>query len=101
MTTGFPNVVYVIGDAATLVVDTGLGNTNGALVVRVNQGAIPPEPATVATELAAAIQALLGDRPRLTELGEYVEKARQDRSAPRTAEAFVAAWSELLGTSRG
>ena len=73
----------------------------GALVVRVNQGAIPPEPATVATELAAAIQALLGDRPRLTELGEYVEKARQDRSAPRTAEAFVAAWSELLGTSRG
>jgi|SRR5579862_2374702 len=35
MTPGFPNVVYVIGDAATLVVDTGLGNTNGALVVRV------------------------------------------------------------------
>jgi glyoxylase-like metal-dependent hydrolase (beta-lactamase superfamily II) len=35
MTTGFPNVVYVIGDAATLVVDTGLGNANGALVARV------------------------------------------------------------------
>lgn len=35
MTTGFPNVVYVVGDAATLVVDTGLGNTNGALVARV------------------------------------------------------------------
>ena len=26
MTTGFPNVVYVVGDDATLVVDTGLGN---------------------------------------------------------------------------
>ena len=35
MTTGFPNVVYVVGDAATLVVDTGLGTANGALVARV------------------------------------------------------------------
>ena len=35
LTPGFPNVVYVIGDGATLVVDTGLGNRNGALVARV------------------------------------------------------------------
>jgi len=35
MTTGFPNIVYVIGDAATLVVDTGLGNPNGAVAARV------------------------------------------------------------------
>jgi glyoxylase-like metal-dependent hydrolase (beta-lactamase superfamily II) len=35
MTTGFPNVVYVIGDSAALVVDTGLGNANGALVARI------------------------------------------------------------------
>jgi glyoxylase-like metal-dependent hydrolase (beta-lactamase superfamily II) len=35
MTPGFPNVVYVIGDAATLVVDTGLGNGNGAVAARV------------------------------------------------------------------
>jgi glyoxylase-like metal-dependent hydrolase (beta-lactamase superfamily II) len=35
MTPGFPNVVYVVGDSATLVVDTGLGNSNGALVARV------------------------------------------------------------------
>jgi glyoxylase-like metal-dependent hydrolase (beta-lactamase superfamily II) len=35
MTTGFPNVIYVVGDDATLVVDTGLGNGNGALVARV------------------------------------------------------------------
>lgn len=32
MTPGFPNVVYVVGDNATLVVDTGLGTKNGALV---------------------------------------------------------------------
>jgi hypothetical protein len=28
---GFPNVVYVIGSRATLVVDTGLGERNGAM----------------------------------------------------------------------
>jgi len=35
MITGFPNVVFVVGDDATLVVDTGLGPGNGALVARV------------------------------------------------------------------
>jgi glyoxylase-like metal-dependent hydrolase (beta-lactamase superfamily II) len=35
MTTGFPNVIYIVGDNATLVVDTGLGNANGALLARV------------------------------------------------------------------
>jgi glyoxylase-like metal-dependent hydrolase (beta-lactamase superfamily II) len=35
MTPGFPNVVYVVGNDATLVVDTGLGNKNGALVARI------------------------------------------------------------------
>jgi len=35
MTTGFPNVVYMVGNDATLVVDTGLGNANGTLVARV------------------------------------------------------------------
>jgi glyoxylase-like metal-dependent hydrolase (beta-lactamase superfamily II) len=33
--TGFPNVVFVVGNTATLVVDTGLGLDNGALVARV------------------------------------------------------------------
>jgi glyoxylase-like metal-dependent hydrolase (beta-lactamase superfamily II) len=35
ITPGFPNVVYVVGDNATLVVDTGLGNKNGQLVARI------------------------------------------------------------------
>ena len=35
MTPGFPNVVYVVGDDATLVVDTGLGTKNGELVARI------------------------------------------------------------------
>jgi glyoxylase-like metal-dependent hydrolase (beta-lactamase superfamily II) len=34
---GFPNVAYVIGSRATLVVDTGLGERNGATAMRVEQ----------------------------------------------------------------
>jgi len=35
MMTGFPNVAIVIGDTGTLVVDTGLGPRNGAVVAQV------------------------------------------------------------------
>jgi glyoxylase-like metal-dependent hydrolase (beta-lactamase superfamily II) len=34
---GFPNIAFVIGSRATLVVDTGLGERNGATVMRVEQ----------------------------------------------------------------
>jgi glyoxylase-like metal-dependent hydrolase (beta-lactamase superfamily II) len=34
---GFPNIAFVIGGRATLVVDTGLGERNGATVVRAEQ----------------------------------------------------------------
>jgi glyoxylase-like metal-dependent hydrolase (beta-lactamase superfamily II) len=34
---GFPNVVFVLGSRATLVVDTGLGERNGATVMRAEQ----------------------------------------------------------------
>ncbi len=34
---GFPNVVFVIGSRATLVVDTGLGERNGATVMHAEQ----------------------------------------------------------------
>jgi glyoxylase-like metal-dependent hydrolase (beta-lactamase superfamily II) len=34
---GFPNVVFVVGSRATLVVDTGLGERNGATVMRAEQ----------------------------------------------------------------
>ncbi len=34
---GFPNIAIVVGNRATLVVDTGLGARNGAIVVRVEQ----------------------------------------------------------------
>src|SRR3984885_8121851 len=31
---GFPNIAIVVGDRATLVVDTGLGPRNGAIVMK-------------------------------------------------------------------
>jgi len=34
---GFPNVAIVVGSRATLVVDTGLGEKNGATVMRAEQ----------------------------------------------------------------
>src|SRR6476659_1868353 len=34
---GFPNVAIVVGSRATLVVDTGLGERNGATVMRAEQ----------------------------------------------------------------
>jgi len=37
MITGFPNIVFVVGDNATLVVDTGLGPEQGAKVAGVAQ----------------------------------------------------------------
>jgi glyoxylase-like metal-dependent hydrolase (beta-lactamase superfamily II) len=38
---GFPNVVFVVGNRATLVVDTGLGPRNGATVARVAKNFAP------------------------------------------------------------
>lgn len=82
----------------TPIVTTGYGALaeldakTGAVVVPSNDA----EPETVATDLAQAISSLVNDQARLTELGEYSEKARQARSGPRTAEAFAAVWSRIL-----
>ncbi len=64
----------------------------GALVVR----ATGTEIDAVATALAAAISSLVNDRARLTELGKNADRTRQARSASRSAEAFVAVWSDML-----
>ncbi len=82
----------------TPIVTTGYGSLaeldakTGAVVVQADHD----EPDTVATELARAISELVNDQARLTEFGEYSEKARQARSGPRTAEAFAAVWSGIL-----
>lgn len=55
----------------------------------------------VAAGLAEGIQALLDDRDRLAELGRNADRTRAQRSAERTAEAFVAIWSKMLSGRRG
>lgn len=51
-------------------------------------------------DLAAEITAVLNDEPRLTELGINSDRTRQERSAARTAEAFVEQWRRLLAEPR-
>jgi polysaccharide biosynthesis protein PslF len=69
-----------------------LGAEQGAVTVR----AAGTETDDMATALATAIASLVNDPVRLTTLGQNSDRTRQAQSAPRTAEAFVAAWSDML-----
>lgn len=69
-----------------------LDEKTGAVVVRTSD----EDPAVVSDALAEAIEALLGDCGRLTELGEYAEKTRQARCGVAIAQAYAATWSQLL-----
>jgi glycosyltransferase involved in cell wall biosynthesis len=82
----------------TPVVCTGYGSL-GELDEKTGAVVVPTDttkPVRMATDLADAAAALLNDEARLTELGEYSDKTRHARSGARTAEAFAAAWSQLL-----
>jgi hypothetical protein len=70
-----------------------LDTETGTQLVRTDRDA---DPGAVAADLAAATAALVNDRARLTELGEHSERTRRARSGPRIAEAFVAAWVDVL-----
>jgi glycosyltransferase involved in cell wall biosynthesis len=68
------------------------GTDTGALVVPMagaDPNALPPN-------FSSEIASLIDDTARLTELGHNADRTRQQRSAPRIAEAFVAAWSDML-----
>jgi hypothetical protein len=43
-----------------------------------------------------SIASLLNDESRITQLGKNADRTRQERSAERTAEAYVAGWSRML-----
>jgi glyoxylase-like metal-dependent hydrolase (beta-lactamase superfamily II) len=46
---GFPNIAIVVGNRATLVVDTGLGPANGATIARVVAKLAPGNPKLILT----------------------------------------------------
>jgi glycosyltransferase involved in cell wall biosynthesis len=74
-----------------------LDESVGALVVRVNKNGVPADSEAVSKELAAAIAALVDDDALAKQLWENAVRTRQERSSARTAEAFAAVWSEMLG----
>ena len=72
-----------------------LGEATGAVVVRTDPDSSAPQ---IAAMLADAVVALLGDERRLTEVGEHADRCRLERSPARTAEAFAAAWDNMLSS---
>jgi polysaccharide biosynthesis protein PslF len=82
----------------TPVISTGYGplaeldESTGAVTVQATEG-----DDGVAKGLAEAIASLVNDRERLAKLGANADRTRLERLAAPTAEAFVQAWSEMLG----
>ena len=82
----------------TPVISTGYGplaeldESTGAVTVQATEG-----DDGVAKGLAEAIASLVNDRERLAKLGGNADRTRLERLAAPTAEAFVQAWSEMLG----
>jgi hypothetical protein len=54
------------------------------------------DPKALPPGFSDAVASFVNDTGRVTELGKNAERTRQERSTPRTAEAFVAAWTEML-----
>lgn len=78
--TAYGSLAELDAASGAVVVDTANAGQNGS----------------TAAALAHTIAEVVNDPVRLTELGRNAEATRQARSPHRTAEAFVAAWSQML-----
>lgn len=78
--TGYGSLAEFDADTGAVVVPMGSGDPN----------ALPPG-------FSDAIASFVNDDARVTELGKNADRTRAERSTPRTAEAFVAVWSQILG----
>jgi hypothetical protein len=87
----------------TPIVCTGYGSLaewdaeTGAVVVPMGNG----DPNALPAGFSDAIASFVNDPGRVTELGKNADRTREERSSPRTAEAFVHAWTEMLDRQRG
>jgi glycosyltransferase involved in cell wall biosynthesis len=74
------------------------GEETGAVVVPLNEDdhvrAIPPG-------FSDAIASLVNDDERLAKLGANADRTREERSAPRAAAAYAAAWEQMLALGDG
>jgi glycosyltransferase involved in cell wall biosynthesis len=82
----------------TPIVCTGYGSLaewdaeTGAVVVPMGNG----DPNALPSGFSDAIASFVNDPGRVTELGKNADRAREERSSPRTAEGFVEAWTAML-----
>ncbi|HEV7419381.1 MAG TPA: glycosyltransferase [Mycobacterium sp.] len=82
----------------TPIVATGYGSLaefdaeTGAVVVPMGNG----DPNALPSGFSDAIASFVNDLGRVTELGKNADRTREERSSPRTAEAFVEAWTDML-----
>jgi glycosyltransferase involved in cell wall biosynthesis len=82
----------------TPIVCTGYGSLaewdaeTGAVVVPMGNG----DPNALPGGFSDAIASFVNDPGRVTDLGKNADRAREERSSPRTAEGFVEAWTEML-----
>jgi len=82
----------------TPIVCTGYGSLaefdeqTGAVVVPMDGTDVHDLPPGFSESIAS----LVNDESRLTQLGKNADRTRQERSAQRTAEAYVAGWSQML-----
>jgi glycosyltransferase involved in cell wall biosynthesis len=87
----------------TPIVATGYGSLaefdgdTGAVVVPMGDG----DPNALPAGFSDAIASFVNDRERLAELAKNADRTREERSAPRTAEAFVQAWTDVLNRQSG
>jgi len=87
----------------TPIVATGYGSLaewdaeTGAVVVPMGDG----DPKALPPGFSDAIASFVNDEGRVTELGKNADRTREERSSPRTAEAFVEAWTGMLDRQRG
>ena len=83
----------------TPIICTGYGSLaefdadTGAVVVPMQAGG---DPTALPPGFSDAVASFVNDQARVTELGKNADRTREERSTPRTAEAFARAWSHVL-----
>jgi len=98
---GFPNVGIIVGESATLVVDTGLGQRNGATVAKAAQGLAPHNRLFLTTthfhpEHAAGV---LGFPSATVLIRDQVQQDEMDRHGEEMVQMFAGRneqWKALL-----
>lgn len=89
--TGFPNVAIIVGSRATLVVDTGLGPSNGKTVARAAAKIAPPKSKLFLTTTHFHPEHAFGEAgfpPNTIIIRNIVQQREMDEQGPALVELF-------------